>query len=117
VRAIVLVDHGSKVAAANEVVAAVATELARAVPDAIVAFAHQESARPTIAEAIDDVVARGATEITVVPFFLAPGRHATEDVPKLASAAAVRHGKTITVTAPLGSDVSGLAALVLRLLS
>lgn len=117
-RAVVLVDHGSRVAAANRVLEAVARELEAALgPGVLVAHAHQESASPTIAEALRAVVAAGATEVTVVPFFLAPGRHATEDVPRLAAAALAAHpGVTLRVTGPLGDDVPGLAALARGLL-
>lgn len=113
--AVVLVDHGSRVPAANDVVAQVARELSTSLGP-LVFHAHQESASPTIENAIDAAVGAGATELTVVPFFLAPGRHATEDVPRLAAEAVARHpGVTLRVTGPLGGDVPGLAALALRI--
>jgi sirohydrochlorin ferrochelatase len=103
-RAILLVDHGSRSAAANRVVAALARKLRRRLPGAIVHFAHMEVAPPTIAEAVDACVAAGAREIVVQPYFLAPGIHSTRDVPALARAAARRHrGVRVRVTAPLGS--------------
>lgn len=116
-RAIVLVDHGSRVPAANRVLEEVAAALGRVLgPDVHVAHAHQEAAPPTIAEALDAVVRAGATDITVVPFFLAPGRHAAADVPRLAAAAlAGKDGIVLRVTGPLGDDVPGLAELTLRL--
>lgn len=117
-RAIVLVDHGSRVPAANRVLEEVAVELGRALgPDVRVAHAHQEAAPPTIADAIESVLAAGATDITVVPFFLAPGRHAAQDVPRLAAAAlAGRDGIVLRVTGPLGDDVRGLADLTHRII-
>jgi sirohydrochlorin ferrochelatase len=114
-RAILLVDHGSRVAAANQVledvVAAMRVTLGGG---ALVAFAHQEVAPPSVGEAVDALVAQGAAEIVVVPFFLAPGRHATEDVPRLAREAAARHlGLRVEVVAPpLPASAGALAAIV-----
>ena len=103
-RAIVLVDHGSRAAAANRVVATLARKLRRRLPGCIVHFAHMELAAPTIAEAIDACVADGAHEIVVHPYFLAPGRHSTRDVPALARAAARKHrGVRVRISAPLGA--------------
>jgi sirohydrochlorin ferrochelatase len=100
---VVLVDHGSRERAANAQLARVANALGRRLADTRVAVAHLSLAAPSIAEAIAACVARGASEIVVVPYFLAPGRHATRDVPRLARAAAARHpGVRIRATAPLG---------------
>lgn len=112
-RALLLVDHGSRAPAANRVVATLARKLAKRLPDWIVRFAHMELATPTIAEAVDACVAAGAREIVVHPYFLAPGRHSTRDVPSLARAAARKHrGVRIRVTPPLGTH-DGLVDVVL----
>jgi sirohydrochlorin ferrochelatase len=112
-RALLLVDHGSRSPAANRVVAAMARKLARRLPDWIVRFAHMELAAPSIAEAVDACVAGGAREIVVHPYFLAPGRHSTVDVPALARAAARKHsGVRVRVTTPLGTH-EGLVDIVL----
>ncbi|MFN7702472.1 MAG: sirohydrochlorin chelatase [Deltaproteobacteria bacterium] len=115
-RAYLLVDHGSRLEAANEVVARVARAMeARLGPGARVGFAHQEAAGPSIDEAVDALVREGMRQLVVVPFFLAPGRHATSDVPRLARAAVERHpGVTVEVSAPpLPERADELAALVL----
>jgi sirohydrochlorin ferrochelatase len=102
-RAVVLVDHGSRERAANAQLARIATALARRLGGRRVAVAHLSLVPPSIAEAIAGCVARGAREIVVVPYFLAPGRHATRDVPRLARAAAARHaGVRVRVAAALG---------------
>lgn len=102
VRAILLVDHGSRAPAANRVLAAVARRLAKRLPDHVVRFAHMELAPPSIETAIGACVRAGARDIVVHPFFLAPGTHARRDVPRLARAAARRHGARVRVTPPLG---------------
>lgn len=102
-RAIVLIDHGSRSDAANQVVADVAAQL-RDAHGVHVEIAHLEVAPPTTADAIEACVRAGATELVVVPYFLGPGRHATEDVPRLvADAMAGRTGVTARVAEPFGA--------------
>jgi sirohydrochlorin ferrochelatase len=72
---------------------------------AIVEPAHMEIAEPSIALAYDRCVKRGATRVLVVPFFLGPGKHWTEDIPRLTREAANAHpGTRFHVTPPLGVD-------------
>lgn len=114
-RAVVLVDHGSRVAEANAVLDEVAAMLRRRVPDRIVEIAHMELAPPTLAEAIARCVAAGAGEIVVHPYFLAPGAHASRDIPAQAAAAAVRHPDvTIRVSPPLGAHEGIVDAILAR---
>ncbi len=48
-------------------------------------------------------VLRGATTVVVFPYFLLPGRHWNDDIPRLAAAAAKNHpGVRYLVTAPFG---------------
>jgi sirohydrochlorin ferrochelatase len=62
-----------------------------------------ELAEPSIETAFARCVARGATMIVVFPYFLLPGRHWNEDIPRLAAAAASKHrGVRYLVTAPFG---------------
>ncbi|MCZ7686866.1 MAG: hypothetical protein M5U28_52225 [Sandaracinaceae bacterium] len=90
-QALLLVDHGSRLAEANAQLDALAA-LVRARTGGIVRLAHLELASPTIAEGFEACVADGAAEVVVVPVFLAPGRHAGEDIPRIAAEAAARHG-------------------------
>lgn len=102
-RAVVLVDHGSRERAANAQLARIARALRRRLDGTRVCVAHLSLVSPGIAEAVDACAARGAREIVVVPYFLAPGRHATRDVPRLARAAAAKHaGVRVRVAAALG---------------
>lgn len=113
-RAIVIVDHGSRHAAANAVAAEIAAEIqARAAGRAVVSFAHLEAAEPNLAEAIDRCVCAGALEVTVQPLFLAPGRHATRDIPAILEAARLRHP---AVSFELGG-VIGVDPLLIDLLA
>lgn len=88
---LLLVDHGSRRDAANAALTAMAERLRTLRPDLLVAHAHMELAQPDIAAGFTALVAAGAGEIRVVPYFLAPGRHASEDIPALVTAAAAAH--------------------------
>jgi sirohydrochlorin ferrochelatase len=113
-RAILLVDHGSVRAAANATLEEIAKLLAKAAPDVHIEIAHMELAQPTIAEGLDACVAAGATDVTVCPYMLAPGRHSTDDIPRLAREAASRHRSLrLRVSEPLGVEPR-LADVVLR---
>jgi sirohydrochlorin ferrochelatase len=91
-RAIVIVDHGSRSGPANAVVAELAQLVqARAGAQALVHFAHMELCEPNLAVAIDACVAAGARVVSVQPLFLAPGKHASVDIPELVAAARRRH--------------------------
>src|SRR4051794_10207085 len=88
---LVIVDHGSKKAAANDMLLDVAAMFKRVSGTPIVEPAHMELAEPTIAQAFDKCVAQGATFVIVHPYFLSPGRHSTTDIPILTAQAATRH--------------------------
>ncbi|MDZ4857780.1 MAG: CbiX/SirB N-terminal domain-containing protein [Candidatus Hydrogenedentes bacterium] len=103
--AIVLVDHGSTHAAANDMLVEVARMLRDALGGGMVEPAHMELAEPTIEQTFAECVARGARRIVVHPYFLAPGRHSTQDIPRMCAEAAAKFpGVTHTVTEPLGLD-------------
>jgi len=101
--AILLVDHGSRRAAANEQLEEIARRIRAREPGRVVVAAHMELAAPSIGEGVDACVAAGAREIVVHPYMLSPGRHSTTDIPELAREAAGRHpGVTVSVSEPLG---------------
>ena len=100
---VILVDHGSRRGPSNDLLLAVADAYRRRSAWKIVEPAHMELAEPSIAAAFARCVEQGATAVVVFPYFLAPGRHWNEDIPRLAAeAAAVYPGVRHLVTAPLG---------------
>ncbi len=114
-RAVLLVDHGSRRAEANDLVERLADALRDRV-DHVVHTAHLEIVEPDIAAGIDACVADGAADITVLPCFLAPGRHTIEDVPAQATEAAARHrGVTVRVAEPIGTHPMLIEILLDRL--
>lgn len=102
---LVLVDHGSRKGAANQLLLDVADLFRRVSGAKIVEPAHMELAEPTIEQAFDACVAQGATTVVVHPYFLAPGKHSTTDIPRMVKEAAAKHpGVRYHVTQPLGLD-------------
>ncbi len=81
-------------------------------PEALVEPGFLELMRPTFDEAVDCLVRQGATEIVVVPIFMAAGSHIKKDLPQLAANAMDRHaGLTIELAAPVGEAATVLAAM------
>ena len=113
---VIVVDHGSKISAANDLLLEVVALFKRVSGGAIVEPAHMELAEPAIGEAFDRCVAQGATLVVVHPYFLAPGRHSTTDIPRMTAEAAAGHpGVRYHVTQPLGLDEKIAALMVQRI--
>lgn len=113
---IILIDHGSKRASANEMLNDVVRVFREVSGASIVEAAHMELAEPTLADAFAACVEQGATEIVIHPYFLAPGRHSTEDIPRMAEEAAALYPLTpYRVTEPLGIDPRMSEVIALRI--
>jgi len=101
--AVILVDHGSRRDESNAMLPDVVRDFRRATGLPIVEPAHMELAEPSIATAFDRCASQGAKTVVVFPYFLLPGRHWNDDIPRLAAAAARNHpGIRYLVTAPFG---------------
>jgi sirohydrochlorin ferrochelatase len=104
---IIIVDHGSRSRESNDLLHELVDRFARDYDHRypVVEPAHMELAEPSIAAAFARCIARGADEIIVCPFFLGPGKHWQEDIPRLvADAAAVFAVSRYAVAPPLGID-------------
>lgn len=100
---LIIVDHGSRRAASNEMLEVFVGQFAPESGYDIVEPAHMELAEPSIGTAFDRCVARGATKVAVVPYFLSPGRHWHKDIPNITRDAALHHPHVeYVVTAPIG---------------
>jgi sirohydrochlorin ferrochelatase len=100
---IVIVDHGSRRAESNEMLARFVAVFAKEKHYRIVEAAHMELAEPSIATAFGRCVERGAKRVVVCPYFLLPGKHWDVDIPALTAAAAREYpGVEYLVTAPIG---------------
>ena len=100
---VIVVDHGSRRAESNQLLIEVAELFCQSTGHEIVEPAHMELAEPTIEMAFDRCVDRGAELVVVFPYFLGPGRHWHEDIPRLTANAAKEHaGVQFRVAAPIG---------------
>lgn len=93
--AIVVVDHGSRRSSANSMLDDVVTKVSARTSFPVFP-AHMELASPTISDAIEECARHGVSHVVVVPFFLAPGRHVTHDVPFLVQDAVQNHHPNMT---------------------
>jgi len=81
--AIILFAHGSRDPLWRVPLEAVAARIAAQQPGRPVLCAYLELCAPSLTDATRQVVAQGATQVTVVPMFLGTGKHAREDLPLL----------------------------------
>jgi sirohydrochlorin ferrochelatase len=113
--AVIIVDHGSRREESNsllkDVAALFAAKYFNRFP--VVEPAHMELAEPSIATAFARCAERGADRVVVMPFFLGPGKHWNEDIPRLVRQAAAKFpGVGMSIAEPLGID-----DLLLRLIA
>ncbi len=109
---IVIVDHGSRRAASNDMLLDVVAMYRAHSEWPIIEPAHMELAEPSIATAYAACVERGARTIVVHPYFLLPGKHWNQDIPTLTAEAAANHpGTRWLVTSPLGVH-AGMATIM-----
>ncbi len=106
-KGIIIVDHGSRRDQSNQMLEKVAELFAERFNQKyeIVEPAHMELAEPSIATAYARCVERGAEQVVVIPFFLGPGKHWTQDIPRLTADAAAGFPRTRYHISPtLGID-------------
>lgn len=102
-KAVLLLGHGSKADEANKTLIRVATAVKEAGGYGIVQPAFLQMERPDFQEAVDIMVEKGFTDITVMPYFLYMGLHVTKDLPDEIERAMERHkGLKISVKDNLG---------------
>ena len=87
-KALLIIAHGSRRAESNTEIRHLAATIAQQAHDtyAFVGSAFLELAEPSIPDGIEYCMQLGATDITIMPFFLSAGRHVVTDVPALVKA-------------------------------
>jgi sirohydrochlorin ferrochelatase len=112
--ALIIVAHGSRKASSNEEVKALG-EKVKSLQDkryALVMTAFLEFATPSLEESILFCVDKGASEIVILPYFLASGNHVTRDIPEVLQKIQALHPLVkITLKEHLGSS-SGMVRLL-----
>jgi sirohydrochlorin cobaltochelatase len=113
-RGIILLGHGSRDPLWRLPMEAVAARLARLQPGLPVRCAYLELEPPTLADAARELVAVGATSVSVTPMFLGSGKHVREDLPVLLQALRQEHAAVIfELRPPVGDDPRVLDLLAL----
>jgi sirohydrochlorin ferrochelatase len=113
---LLLIAHGSRRSSSNDEVRRLTALLGEKVLHRFDATlcAFLELAEPSIPDAIQCCVDSGAEEIIILPYFLAAGRHVTEDIPTIVAAKKAQHPTIdIQMIAHLG-DSPGLVDLLAR---
>jgi len=114
-QAILLIDHGSRRDAANELMDCMANLVqAMAGNDVVVRYAHMELAEPSISSGVRQCVEAGATELIVFPYMLSPGRHSTSDIPRMVAAVASAYPNVSFSVTPAFGLHEKLAEVVLE---
>ena len=116
-KALILVDHGSKLDEANNLLVDIVNEIIQLDNNKFdfIEHCHMELASPTIKEAYTRCVEQGANEIIVHPYFLAPGRHSTIDIPRMVSEVAREFpGISYKISEPLGFDSKIIEVILKR---
>jgi len=102
-RAVILFGHGSRDPLWRVPMDAVAVRVAAR--GITVRCAFLELSQPDLRGAVDELVALGAVRIAVVPMFLGAGRHAREDLPRLADELrGVHPGLQLDLRVTIGED-------------
>ena len=104
-KAIIIIDHGSRYPAANDFLGNVVNRMQEMCPEIKIKGAHMELAEPSISQVMKECVDEGMTEIIAHPYMLSPGRHAIRDIPNLVYEEASKYPNiNVEVTEPLGLD-------------
>ncbi|KPP97731.1 CbiX/SirB N-terminal domain-containing protein [Marinobacter sp. HL-58] len=67
-------------------------------------IAYMELAEPSLDTIISKGKKEGITAYTIIPLFLAAGRHLRKDVPGMIEELQATHGVTITLAPPIGEN-------------
>jgi sirohydrochlorin ferrochelatase len=101
--ALVVIAHGSREPDANADAVYLAREVEKRGVYAFVEAAYLELAEPTIEQAVETCIRRGAKRIILVPYFLAAGVHVRRDLTEITRHLSIDHpGSAFGLAEPLG---------------
>lgn len=114
-KALLIAAHGSRKPAANAEIAALAAAIAEIAAGRFdrVESAFLQLSDPLIPEVIQRLVAAGADEIVVFPFFIAAGSHVRTDIPTIVDEACKAHPGVRFRVAPHLGALDGIAGFIL----
>lgn len=79
-KAILLVAHGSRRAEANADLVRLAEMVSEKVDEEIIEIGYLELTEPSIPDGLRKCAERGATDVSVLPYFLSQGSHVAQDL-------------------------------------
>lgn len=97
---VLLLAHGSSDPRWCETFEKLAGPSLAAIPDAAVAY--MELSEPSLDAEVARAASDGVHKVTVLPLFLAAGRHLRHDVPEMLDKLSTEHGLDIELAAPIG---------------
>lgn len=105
-KAILLVAHGSRRQHSNDEVRHLAGKLNQRCSNEfpIILPAFLELAEPLIPDGLQQCIDKGASSITVLPYFLNTGRHVAEDIPGIVSEFMQQSPVDIQIASHLGAS-------------
>lgn len=115
-KTLLLVAHGSRLVSSNDAVKQLTIKLRDQllVSDfEAIEYAFLELTGPSIPEGIASLVEQGATDLVVLPYFLAPGTHVVDDVPQLVRMARKLYPEVSFTIMPHLGAVEGMIDLIL----
>ncbi len=111
--AVILFSHGSLLCGAGEALNAHAARLRERGIAPLVEVGYLNYSTPPFVETVAKVVAQGATDILVAPYFLVPGKFVKVDLPQVVNKAREAYPNvTFTVAEAIGFDTRLADALV-----
>ncbi len=114
-KSLILVAHGSRRAESNDEVRQLTVALRERAGEGFdaVSCAFLELAEPSIPDGIEASVRDGATDITVLPYFLSAGRHVVTDIPNEVAVKQAQYPDVSIRIAPYLGAARGIADLLL----
>jgi len=115
-KALLVVAHGSRRMESNDEVRALTGRLGVQASGsyARVQCAFLELAEPSIPDGLRAAIREGATQVTVVPYFLSAGRHVVTDIPAEIEVVRKEYPDIEIVLAPYVGAAPGLTDLLLQ---
>lgn len=99
---IILLAHGSSDKRWCDTFEALAEPTLKAVSNSRIAY--MELAEPSLETIVHEGIAAGTRDFTIVPLFLAAGRHLRKDVPAMIEALEKSTGASIKLSPPIGDN-------------
>lgn len=106
--ALVLLAHGSRDPEWARPFTRLRERLAERLPDAPVELAFVEHMKPDLAAVIASLGSRGVERVTLLPLFMAQGRHLRDELPRMVARACADNPGVLVRTGPAVGEVESI---------